>query len=175
MTREQLAGPVGHQADWRNAAPRLFKISDPSLFQFRIWSLCCRIRRIDGLLTKLDLAWTAWQALSRTDRARFLACLRDAYAREREAAAWQKGSARGIRVSRFTTAARPIIRHIRWLILVWQMEKRYGRATLRWLSDSQATQAGLFLRSAVARFTRLRWHSLQTVMVASLRPGRTCT
>lgn len=53
-------------------------------------------------MTKLDQAWTAWQALSRTDRARFLACLRDAYAREREAAVWERSSARGVRVSRFS-------------------------------------------------------------------------
>ena len=39
-------------------------------------------------MTELEQAWRAWRSLSRPDRSKFLSLLRQAYAREREAAAW---------------------------------------------------------------------------------------
>ena len=51
-------------------------------------------------MTKLDRAWWAWRELSRTDRARFLIMLREAYCREREAVVKAHGGgAQGARVS----------------------------------------------------------------------------
>jgi hypothetical protein len=51
-------------------------------------------------MTKLDRAWWAWRELSRADRARFLAMLREAYSREREAVVKAHGGgAQGARVS----------------------------------------------------------------------------
>ncbi|MGJ5049949.1 hypothetical protein ACQR09_23020 [Bradyrhizobium oligotrophicum] len=52
-------------------------------------------------MTTLDQAWTAWRALNRIDRAKFLGMIREAYAREREAAAWERSKACGRPVARF--------------------------------------------------------------------------
>jgi hypothetical protein len=51
-------------------------------------------------MTNLEQAWRAWRGLSRTDRARFLILLREAYARQREIAMRQNdGGSHGVRVS----------------------------------------------------------------------------
>jgi hypothetical protein len=54
-------------------------------------------------MNRLELAWSAWRALPRTERAQFLVLLREAYCREREAVVRENGgSAHGVRVSRLT-------------------------------------------------------------------------
>jgi hypothetical protein len=51
-------------------------------------------------MTKLDRAWWAWRALSRTEKARFLTLFREQYARERAVAVRKNGhAAHGVRVS----------------------------------------------------------------------------
>jgi hypothetical protein len=44
-------------------------------------------------VTKLDRAWWAWRALSKTERAQFLVLLRETYARERAVAIRKRGNA----------------------------------------------------------------------------------
>src|SRR5437879_958115 len=44
-------------------------------------------------MTKLDRAWWAWRAPSKTERAQFLVLLREAYGRERAAAVRKRGNA----------------------------------------------------------------------------------
>jgi hypothetical protein len=51
-------------------------------------------------MNRLELAWSAWRALPRTERAQFLVLLREQYAREREAVVRENGGgADGARVS----------------------------------------------------------------------------
>lgn len=51
-------------------------------------------------MTELERAWRAWRVLSRTDRARFLALFRGAYAQERAEAVRRRFGRRGERRSR---------------------------------------------------------------------------
>jgi hypothetical protein len=44
-------------------------------------------------MTKLDRAWWAWRALSKTERTQFLVLLREAYGRQRAAAVRKRGNA----------------------------------------------------------------------------------
>ena len=44
-------------------------------------------------MSKLDRAWWAWRALSKTERAQFLVLLRETYGRERAAAVRKRGNA----------------------------------------------------------------------------------
>ena len=54
-------------------------------------------------MTNLDRAWWAWRALSRTEKAQFLAMFREQYARERAALVRKNGhAAHGARVERLT-------------------------------------------------------------------------
>lgn len=53
-------------------------------------------------MTKLDQAWWAWQALSRTEKARFLVLFREHYARQRAAVRKNGHVAQGARVSSLT-------------------------------------------------------------------------
>jgi hypothetical protein len=54
-------------------------------------------------MANLDRAWSQWVALNRTDRAKFLTLLREAYAREREMVLRRRnggGAPNGARISR---------------------------------------------------------------------------
>ncbi|MCK1669668.1 MULTISPECIES: hypothetical protein [unclassified Bradyrhizobium] len=56
-------------------------------------------------MTELERAWREWRALSRRDRAVFLALLRQDYARQRAAALRRRGCAHGLTVSRLADLA----------------------------------------------------------------------
>lgn len=50
-------------------------------------------------MNQLEQAWRLWKSLSRPDRARFLAMLRDTYSQEREAVVRKNGDGQGIRAA----------------------------------------------------------------------------
>lgn len=56
-------------------------------------------------MTELERAWREWRALSRRDRAVFLALLRQAYARQRAVTVRRRGGSHGLTVSRLADLA----------------------------------------------------------------------